>query len=111
MQRGAGLPVVVDLGLSAEVPGQCTPQGTGQLVPPRLLLSQPACKLSSASLVLSPPRKNAPHPTHRQSHVPLDDHPSNHPSHYVALCLQEQLSYCCPDFQASSISAMPLCLD
>lgn len=86
MQRGAGLPEVVDLGLSAKVPGWCTPRGTGQLVPATLLLSQPACKLSSASLALSPPHKNALHPPHRQSHVPSDTtHPTVHLStrHYA----------------------------
>lgn len=113
MQRGAGLPEVVDLGLSAKVPGWCTPRGTGQLVPATLLLSQPACKLSSASLVLSPPHKNALHPTHRRSHVPSDTthHPSNCPSQHTALRSQAQLSYCCLNFRASSISAVPLCLD
>lgn len=111
MRRGAGLPEVMGDSLSVKVLGWCTPWGTGQLVPATLLLSQPACKLSSAALVLSPPSKNAPHPTHRQSHVPSDDYPSNCLSQHMALCMQAQLPYCCPDFQASSISAIPLCLD
>lgn len=76
-------------------------QGTSSLPP----CCSPSLPANSAQhhWCCPPPSKNALHPTHRQSHVPSDDHPSNCPSRHMA-----QLSYCCPDFQASSISALPL---
>lgn len=94
MGRGAGLPEVVDLALSAGALGRCPPWGTGQLGPPAL----PACNLRSASPVPSPPSKNAPCPAHRLSRAPSDDRPPNCPPQHEA-----------PLFiQASSLSAVPL---
>lgn len=68
----------MDKSLSARVLGCCTPWGTEQLVPATLLPSQPKAN-SSASLAKAPPGKDAPHPAHRQPHMPSGD-PSHCPS-------------------------------
>lgn len=51
--RGAGLTEVTDKSFCAKVPGRCMPGGARQLVPATLLVSQPACTLSSAFGVTS----------------------------------------------------------
>lgn len=68
----------MDKSLSARVSECCMPWGTEQLVPATLLPSQPKAN-SSASLAKAPPGKDAPHPSHRQPHMPSGD-PSHCPS-------------------------------